>query len=330
MTPSLHTQKISAILLACVLFGTATFAQVAPGVGSLQDAVIARVNGKPLLLSQLKQMAMDLNLPVRSLTSEGLKGDGFRKAITLLIDEELLVQQARKLEMQLDDVEISRRVDQMIAGLIEGAGGREALNNQLRRSNLDLEGLRRTLIERETRSALSGAIIADRVSLSTRDVEKFIAERKNAGKGAREIMLAQILINCPKTEQDSPLGEQKRTRAFEIAKSASANTDRFSELAARTSEDKITAAQGGAIGWVDPDSLAKPLKDKVIQMRVGQVSSPVASETGFHILYVVAERTARDLLEARRYREERTELVKRLREQASLEVYPPDGGANSQ
>ena len=313
---------LAALALALIAY-SAPAQQVAPGIGSVQDAVIARVNGKPLLLSQLKQMALDLNLPVRSLTSEGLRGDGFRRAVTMLIDEELLVQQAQKLEMRPDETEIARRVDQMIASLLEGSGGREKLNDNLRRSNMDLETLRRMLIEREQRQELSAAIVANRVSVTQQDILNFKQERGAVGESWREVLLAHILIACPREEQNTALGQELHARSLEVAKAATKQPERFGELARRTSEDEATAARGGGIGWIDPGSLAPELAARVKTMREGDISTPVASEKGFHVLYLLRERSAQDLLQAEKYREERSALIKRLRERATLEIYPP-------
>ena len=63
-------------------------------------------------------------------------------------------------------------------------------------------------------------------------------------------------------------------------------------------------------------------------MRPGEVSSPVLTPAGYHILMVLGRRTPRDYLFAQKFELERTRLLETLRERATIEIYPPDGGAD--
>jgi peptidyl-prolyl cis-trans isomerase D len=58
----------------------------------------------------------------------------------------------------------------------------------------------------------------------------------------------------------------------------------FAALAAELSDDAGTKAQGGDLGWIARGSLVGPFEDELYALEVGQVSEPVETEFGYHII----------------------------------------------
>jgi tetratricopeptide (TPR) repeat protein len=67
-----------------------------------------------------------------------------------------------------------------------------------------------------------------------------------------------------------------------LAKELAAGKD-FAELAARFSQGP-TAAEGGAIGWIDPRSMAAPLRGVIEELGVGE-TSPLVESGGLHHVF---------------------------------------------
>jgi peptidyl-prolyl cis-trans isomerase SurA len=104
----------------------------------------------------------------------------------------------------------------------------------------------------------------------------------------------------------------------------------FADLARAHSTDAGSAARGGELGWVSPGQTVPPFEEAMNALAVGQLSRPVQSQFGWHIIEVLERRevdASRDLLRARaqeilqnRKREEETELwLRRLRDEAFVE-----------
>jgi peptidyl-prolyl cis-trans isomerase D len=93
---------------------------------------------------------------------------------------------------------------------------------------------------------------------------------------------SHILI---KIEQgaDENVVDQARVNATEIATRARAG-ESFSELAKRYSEDPGSAGLGGTLGIVRPGTMVKPFEDAVFSLREGDISDPVRTEYGFHVI----------------------------------------------
>lgn len=286
------------------------------------DAIIARVNGKPILLSQLREAALDLDLPISSLTSEGIEGDGFRQAVTLLIDEELLVQEATKLELKTDETELARRVDDLIQRLIKRLGGETQFAEFLKKSHLNLPALRSAMLERERRQDLAAGVIAGRIKLNSAEVDAFRRKREEAGEAAEEALVAHILIRCLPAERNLPNGKKQFEKALDASKKAAKDKALFGKLAYDLSEDPATRERGGVLGWVNPNSLSDALRSRLSTMSEGDVSEPVASDQGWHVLYLIERHSARDLLFGERFTEERAKFLESIRTDAVIEVYP--------
>lgn len=65
----------------------------------------------------------------------------------------------------------------------------------------------------------------------------------------------------------------------------------FAELASANSTDG-SAAGGGDLGWFGPGMMVKPFEDAVIALQPGQVSAPVQTQFGWHLILLAETRNA--------------------------------------
>lgn len=63
-----------------------------------------------------------------------------------------------------------------------------------------------------------------------------------------------------------------------------AHPDQFAALAKQYSSDTGSAVQGGNLGWFAHNSMIKPFADRVFSMSSGQISAPVKTDYGYHII----------------------------------------------
>lgn len=83
-----------------------------------------------------------------------------------------------------------------------------------------------------------------------------------------------------------------RKQAQDLAKRAQAPKADFAALAKSYSQDATTRAQGGDIGYVPLAQLTPEMRPAIEQLKAGEVSAPVQSAAGFHILKLVDLRAA--------------------------------------
>lgn len=63
----------------------------------------------------------------------------------------------------------------------------------------------------------------------------------------------------------------------------------FGELAKKHSEDG-SAANGGVLGWMSPGQLVPEFESAMNRLQVGEVSNPVKTEFGWHLIQVLERR----------------------------------------
>lgn len=302
--------------------GSAQEPSGATGAEEWNDALVARVNGQPILLSHLKESAMELGVPLSGLMARGMKSEAFRRAITARVDEELLVQEAILEKIEMDEVELARRVEEQIQGLKARSGGDEGFVASLKTSQLTLDSLRRMLTRREKRRDQGVRVVARRIEIGSPELERFKRDQTAANEKYEEVLLAQILIRRPAGEASTDEAQEKLRLALLLSEELGHNPENFAQVAREKSEEPNGRTRGGLLGWIDPNRLKLPLRDRIQTMRPGEVSEPIITEEGFHVVRLLDRHTPRDLLFGQRFVEVRRELLESLRAKASIEIYP--------
>ena len=100
---------------------------------------------------------------------------------------------------------------------------------------------------------------------------------------ANQVRAREILIRVPVTADDSL---RAREQAAELRRRALAGED-FATLAKEYSDDPTTKDNGGVLGEFFLKGLAPPFSQAVESLKAGEVSPPIASEHGIHIIKVL-------------------------------------------
>ena len=106
--------------------------------------------------------------------------------------------------------------------------------------------------------------------------------------------------------------------------------DDFAELARAHSEDTVSAAQGGDLGWVSPGSLVPDFEKEMDKLQPGQTSAPFKTDFGWHIVQVLERReydnsedrkraAAREAIRKRKIEEAQENWLRHMRDEAYVE-----------
>ncbi|MFO1419272.1 MAG: peptidylprolyl isomerase [Methylotetracoccus sp.] len=105
----------------------------------------------------------------------------------------------------------------------------------------------------------------------------------------------------------------------------------FAELAKAHSDDKGSAIKGGDLGEVEPGALVPPFEEAMNKLQPNEISAPVQTQFGWHMIQVIERRESTDSTEAMRSQardalfkrkvEEETDLwLRRIRDEAYVEI----------
>ena len=106
-----------------------------------------------------------------------------------------------------------------------------------------------------------------------------------------EVKASHILINC--TPQSSPEDTLKAyNKILDIREGIIAGDD-FGTVARKASDDPSAAKNDGDLGYFSAFQMVYPFEQAAFTTQVGEVSMPVRTRFGYHILYVADKRAAR-------------------------------------
>lgn len=111
--------------------------------------------------------------------------------------------------------------------------------------------------------------------------------------------------------------------------------DDFGDLARGNSDDKGSAVKGGDLGFVAPGALVPEFEEAMSNLKPNQISAPVQSQFGWHLIQVLERQESDDTDELlrkqaqdeifKRKAEEETELwLRRIRDEAYVEIRVPE------
>ncbi|WP_410345901.1 peptidylprolyl isomerase [Thioalkalivibrio sp.] len=156
-------------------------------------------------------------------------------------------------------------------------------------------------------------------------IVKLVDREAGPEQKLRQTRARHILISPDRIRTAEEALTQARSLHSRIRQGAS-----FADLARAHSDDSGSAARGGELGWLSPGETVPAFEEAMRGLAVGEISPPIQSEFGWHVIEVLERReldASRELLRARaqeilqnRKREEETELwLRRLRDEAFVE-----------
>jgi len=101
------------------------------------------------------------------------------------------------------------------------------------------------------------------------------------------------------------------------------NGEEFGALAAELSQDTGSGANGGDLGWFGKGAMVAPFEEAAFNLKVGEISQPVQSDFGWHVIQVIDRATLP--MTASEYEQARQaafdEFLTNLRDQSDVKIY---------
>jgi peptidyl-prolyl cis-trans isomerase SurA len=144
-----------------------------------------------------------------------------------------------------------------------------------------------------------------------------LLERRGAGGSAEagaavlQTRLRHILIRT----SDSVSEDDARRRLLTLRERIVGGGADFAEMA-RVHSDDGTAARGGELDWIYPGDTVPDFERGYVELKIGEVSEPVRTPFGYHLIQVLERRSADMSLERRRMQARQT-----LRERKMDDAY---------
>ncbi|KFA94596.1 hypothetical protein Q664_01430 [Archangium violaceum Cb vi76] len=229
-----------------------------------------------------------------------------------LIDERLIEDAASELGLFAQESDIDIALARFKADFHSESG----FERFVAEYPLGLEEIRQRLRIRWLRNRL---IEAESQPLSEQAVKAYYDSDPARFDGPEHCMAREILVRSD-TRDTTAARHTKRERAEKLHKEAQSSGKPFEQLARQHSEGP-TAATGGDLGRMTAQTSEPRLWEALIRLKPGGISEVVETRDGFHILYLVAKKSAvrRSFAEMEpQVRTEFNELMQRRRNEALL------------
>jgi peptidyl-prolyl cis-trans isomerase D len=157
---------------------------------------------------------------------------------------------------------------------------------------------------------LSVEELLSQVSASDEEIKKYYEEHAAQFQDAEQRQASHILIAASSTASDAEK-TAAREKAEKLYKEAKQNPSVFADLAKKNSQDPGSAANGGDLGLFGRGAMVKPFEDAVFKMAMGEISPPVQSDFGFHVIKLTGVKSGK----TRSFAETREEISLELKKQ---------------
>ncbi|MFS0776631.1 peptidylprolyl isomerase [Neobacillus sp. 3P2-tot-E-2] len=206
-----------------------------------------------------------------------------------LIADKIVATEAKKEKVTITDEELNEEVDK----LKESYGGEDVFNQMLESNNTTLDVLKEDLKNYLTIRKL----IEPQIEITDEELQTYFEENKDSFGEAEQVKASHILVADEAT-------------ANEIKQKLADGAD-FVELAKEYSTDEGTKENGGELGFFAKGTMVTEFDDVAFTLPVNEISDPVKTEYGYHIIKVEEKKEAKEA----NFDDSKTEIKETLIEQ---------------
>jgi peptidyl-prolyl cis-trans isomerase SurA len=270
------------IAIFAASFGQLALAQPTQGLsddGVLLDRIVAVVNEGIILQSQIDSKIrlvieqlreQRTQLPPREVIEQ--------QVLEQLIVQEVQLQRARRLGIRVPD--------QMLNQTLQRVAQRNGISLSQLPNALGSQGINYTQYREDMRNdmildALMQRDVIARISVSEREIERFLQRQESSLGDQIDYDISHILIALDQVPSPEEV-EAAEQKAEEIHQQLVAGAD-FAESAVAYSDGQ-NALDGGRLGWRRGAQLPPVFFDVVRDMQPGDISPPIRSPSGVHLL----------------------------------------------
>ncbi len=279
--------------------------------------VVAEVDGEPIRLKEVKRVFEGTR---RRFGGRGMVSNpqvlGRIRDMTIerMISTQLITKASHDAGITVTDKE----ADEKLASIVEQSGGdREKLVEHLKNAGITFDEFKLQVREDLARSKFIDSIL-EKQKIDDKELKAEYEKRKGElGK----VRASHILLKTNAAE-GSDEDKKKKAEIEKILADVRGGKIKFDEAAKKYSEGP-TKVKGGDLGFFEADKMVPPFSKAAFALKVDEISEPVRTRFGWHIIKKTGESTPDEAMELIRNEKKGKivdEEIRRLREKAVVKI----------
>ncbi len=263
------------------------------------ERIAAIVNKQVILASDVDEHTMEAAARMRLDPSDSVSIARLRsEVLNQMVEKEVLLAEAQRQAITVTNVDVSQAVDREIEGLKQRLGPDE-YPQALAREKMTEADLRKKY-EPDVRdqlviSRLVSKEVQSKTTVTDAEVRAYFdANRDSIGRKPETLTLAHILVAF---EPDSASLKKSRTRADSL-RTLIVKGRPFDQVARDFSDDP-SAKAGGDLGTFGRGVMVAEFEDVAFNLKPMEISKPVRTRFGYHVIQVLEHDAATDSSEER-------------------------------
>ena len=249
--------------------------------GTELDRIVAVVNDDVILESELDKRVADITQQISARNTALPPIDVLRKQVLdQMVTAKLELQQAADKGITVSDDEVNQAINRIAQ---RNGIPLSQLPDKLQQQGMNYADFRQELHDQIIIQKLQQQLVQDQMRITPREVQAQLKLDQDSGDANTQYHLSQILIATPL----NPTADQvaaARKKAEAIYQKLKQGAD-FAATAVADSDGQ-QALKGGDLGWRKQSELPTIFTAVIGSMNPGDISQPIQSSSGFHIVKV--------------------------------------------
>lgn len=240
------------------------------------QATVALVNDEAITLQELLALVPqnEGKGPKEMTVSAGEKEELRKHLLDQLIERKILLQEARRLKIELSEREVQQKFEELRDGK-----GEAAFLAFLAERELTKEGWEKSTRENLLIEQLLNQLAGDQISISEAEMRQYYERHQEDWRVDDQIKLRQIVV---KTEDEAENLLQQISQGADFSQTARLHSQ-FPQL-----------GDGGDLGYLSPSEIPVEF-DPLLHAEIGSVSSVIRTPFGYHLVKIEDRLPARTL-----------------------------------
>lgn len=225
---------------------------------SLPDGAVAEVNGDKISMDDYKE---EISFYASMLASQQqLKSS----VVQMMIQDKLISDDLKKNNVKFDEKE----ADDQFLQYVQNYGGQEQFDKMLEDYNMSADKFKET-IKKDLMYNKHREWFDENNKVTDKEIKDYFEKHKDE---LVQVDASHILVEDEKTAKE--------------VKEKLDNGEDFAKLAKEYSTDTSNAENGGELGYFTKASMVKEFSDAAFKLKKGEISDPVKTSYGYHIIKV--------------------------------------------